>query len=543
MTEPPASQPSLRDVNPQSVTHLQETVVNQLSSLQYNHLGKLLLNVCVTDRSSDRLNSPMIFSVQDICQIMKREGDLWESKKGKRGKQAYDYKRIHLDPKFQVNKVNKEILKEAFKKEAVNHGEHLVCNGGARELKAINKDSVLELRCRCSDFYRGHKVNPDTNCLKIPDDLRKTSLVNNGANNRHGKKGKQGPRQTSTWKALHKQQPRCPFSILIYQGPRGYFIQAWCGNPFHSFHFPSKVMSMPTDLLPEADQHFINDIAGIGKAASGIARNSYYSRSKRMGRPTLLSLQQVHHIMKKLGPTDNPRAPKEGPACDSGNIDRLYSFLEEEGASYISLLQKRDGSQNREWSIFNEVCTPERGVEETIISPEAEPTMYEQADHHRKLRRVTRNQQMMIGIAWVLPFEIRQFRLFHAVIHIDATAKTNKEERPLITVTSKDSRNRMFTVLRAFVPSEQSWAYHWLFQTVFPSLFGKRLLSKVCGVVTNEDSQEIGQLESAMHKFCPRARRIRCSWHIIDRGWNNHLSHIHLGGDKKKQKDGMDGSN
>ena len=96
---------------------------------------------------------------------------------------------------------------------------------------------------------------------------------------------------------------------------------------------------MLTDLLSEADQHFINDTAGLGKAASGIAQNSYYARSKHMERPTLLSLQQVHHIMKKLGPPDNPQAPKEGPTYNSGNIDRLYSLLEEEGASYILLLQ------------------------------------------------------------------------------------------------------------------------------------------------------------------------------------------------------------
>ena len=69
----------------------------------------------------------------------------------------------------------------------------------------------------------------------------------------------------------------------------------------------------------------------------------------------LLSLQQVHHIMKKFGPLDNPQPPKKGPAYNSGNIDHLYSLLEDEGASYILLLQKQESSQDHEWSIFNKV--------------------------------------------------------------------------------------------------------------------------------------------------------------------------------------------
>ena len=79
-------------------------------------------------------------------------------------------------------------------------------------------------------------------------------------------------------------------------------------------------------------------------------------------------------------------------------------------------------------------------------------------------------------------------------MHIDATADSNKEGRPLVTVTSKDSFGHMFFVLRAFLPSEQSWAYKWLFQTMFPSLIGKDVLKEINIVVTDGDSQEITQL-------------------------------------------------
>jgi hypothetical protein len=65
-----------------------------------------------------------------------------------------------------------------------------------------------------------------------------------------------------------------------------------------------------------------------------------------------------------------------------------------------------------------------------------------------------------------------------------------------------------FVVLHAFLPSEQSWAYKWLFQTVFPVLIGKEVLNKLSIVVIDGDSQEITQLEESVNKFFPNVYRI-----------------------------------
>ena len=115
-------------------------------------------------------------------------------------------------------------------------------------------------------------------------------------------------------------------------------------------------------------------------------------------------------------------------------------------------------------------------------------------EDHRRVLKIKDSQEMMVGIAYGMPFELKQFELFHVSMHIDATADSNKEGRPLVTVTSKDSFGHMFFVLRAFLPSEQSWAYKWLFQTMFPSLIGKDVLKEINIVVTDGDSQEITQL-------------------------------------------------
>jgi hypothetical protein len=155
-------------------------------------------------------------------------------------------------------------------------------------------------------------------------------------------------------------------------------------------------------------------------------------------------------------------------------------------------------------------------------------------DHHRCLK-IDDSKEMMVGIAYGMPFELEQFGIFHVSMHIDATADSNKEGRPLVTVTSKDLYGHMFFVLRAFLPSEQSWAYKWLFETVFPVLIGTEVLSKLSIVVTNDDSQEITQLKVAVNKFFPNVYRIRCLWHIIDRGWFKHVN-VPLAGHSRRKR-------
>jgi hypothetical protein len=142
---------------------------------------------------------------------------------------------------------------------------------------------------------------------------------------------------------------------------------------------------------------------------------------------------------------------------------------------------------------------------------------------HRCVLQTKDSQEMMVDIASAMPFEIQQFKLFHICCHIDATGDTNKEGRPLVTLTSKDAYDKMLIVLHIFPPSEQSWSFKWLFQMACPALLGKEVMKNIWIIVTDGNSQEIAQLDDAIKKFFPEANRIRCSWHIIDRGWHKRV--------------------
>lgn len=125
----------------------------------------------------------------------------------------------------------------------------------------------------------------------------------------------------------------------------------------------------------------------------------------------------------------------------------------------------------------------------------------------------------MIGCAWVIPAEKHLFKMFSEVLHIDCMADTNEEDHPFLTGTGHDSNGKIFTILRAFLLNEWAWVFRWLFQTMFPLLLGSDYMLRVKVIITDGDSQETSQLDIAISLHFPKVLRVRCGWHVIDRGW------------------------
>ena len=129
----------------------------------------------------------------------------------------------------------------------------------------------------------------------------------------------------------------------------------------------------------------------------------------------------------------------------------------------------------------------------------------------------------MMAFAWVTPLEKLRFKMFPMVIYCDATMDTNNEGRPLLTMTGKDTSSKTFTILRVYLPNQQMWVFRWVFNVLLPEMYGNQVLSNVNTFITDGDSQEISQLDNAITTFFPRVKRIRCGWHIINRGWMHHI--------------------
>jgi hypothetical protein len=300
------------------------------------------------------------------------------------------------------------------------------------------------------------------------------------------------------------------------------------------------VIHHSTSHLHEAELQLENDI-NTAQAKIGTTSNIHYVCSACQGTPTLLSSFQIAWLCKKKG-----IASKGGktPAIVTGKIDDIYKFLEDSGNYHVSLLardptfpdeQAKNATEKQAptgtVTLFNKThignCT---GLEDVSVYGESadQERLWVVGDHCRVLK-IADSKEMMVAIAYGMPFELFKFGVFNASLHIDTTSDTNKEGLLFVTVTSKDSYGKMLFVIHIFLPSEHSWAYKWLFQTVLPVLIGQDVLNKVSLVVTDGDSQEITQLEDLVNRYFPGVYCIHCSWHIINRGWHKQVK-VPLGG-------------
>jgi hypothetical protein len=156
----------------------------------------------------------------------------------------------------------------------------------------------------------------------------------------------------------------------------------------------------------------------------------------------------------------------------------------------------------------------------TVLLPSKENEDLQQfASEHRSGLAITDDQKLFIAAAWVSKQELRQFLLYPEVLHVDATADTNKEKYPLITITGRDTASTMFTVMRALVPNERAWVFRWLFSVAIPELLGPHATKCIKLIITDGDSQETSQLDVALKEHFPGAVHGRCGWHIVDHGW------------------------
>jgi hypothetical protein len=254
------------------------------------------------------------------------------------------------------------------------------------------------------------------------------------------------------------------------------------------------------------------------------ARNLFYIRSGG----ELLSKTQIATI--------TGHGKKELSDVSSVDIKKtLQDYFEKEKAEVCFLYQKArttnnddndDGNQNA-CAGFTEYHSS--NVHEPIIEPalpsnsdEAEEMTQFASTNHRA-QGLGDSQDVFLGVAWVLPGEKRLLQLFPFAIHMDCVEDTNNEKRSLFTATGRASMGTMFTILRAFLPNQCAWVFRWLFQNVFPRMFGKEVLSNITTIITDGDAQETSQLDLAIKLVFPQVFRVRCVWHIVDRGMSNYF--------------------
>jgi hypothetical protein len=450
-----------------------------------------------------KLTFSLLGSTSPTDNILDYTGSIW------RGQKLY-----FCPTKYPPNEDGFNSLRCDIQVAALANGSNFVSNG-TRKSKSGNTARAYMFVCSHSKKY--------IQCPKRmveKTSLRKTTSHNDRRNSR-GKVGQSMSRRTSTAASMDAKKV-CSCKFQLGGDDLGYYFCGGVGNSTHNFHYRihEDSQKLPARLINYQEKAILQSIA-FSNAGDGVGRNVCYERTN-----VLLSRSQIkfmHGLKSRIVHSDEGIDPAE---------DDIISCLRRRGVAFCCLYHHKedvvpievvDGNVELTTSqLVNEVH--EVGFSETLsgrllLDQEEHKETHAFATEHRDKLLLTSNEDLLIALAFVNPKERRLFKLFPHVLKIDCTPGTNNEKRPLLTITGRDSLGKMFTVMRVFLPNERAWVFRWMFQEVLPLLLGITYLQRVQVMITDGDSQEFQQLDAAIAKFFPQTQRVRCGWHLVNRGW------------------------
>jgi hypothetical protein len=181
------------------------------------------------------------------------------------------------------------------------------------------------------------------------------------------------------------------------------------------------------------------------------------------------------------------------------------------------LARRNIGRPSKEQKIV-EMRAIEGDAEVSSDLPDNPPVaVYMDAKEVREALLVDNSENILLAIAWITNKDMRLFHLFPEVTFWDTQQKTNRERRPCFLGCGKDSENRCFTYLRAFMPSECRWVFDWLYSKAMPTLLGRIYLQKTILSLTDGDNNKYGHLENWIKAgtFAMSDYGL-CGFHLVD---------------------------
>ena len=137
----------------------------------------------------------------------------------------------------------------------------------------------------------------------------------------------------------------------------------------------------------------------------------------------------------------------------------------------------------------------------------------------RRNLQLAEDTKVFLAIAWVFKPELRYFKLFPEVFHVDGTSHLTQKKYDLITFSVKTSLGRQVVFLRVWLPDQKRCSFRWVFKHVLLTLVPKECFQRTRLVMSDGDRQQQAEIELAIKEYMPNARLGGCGWHIVDRGW------------------------
>jgi hypothetical protein len=420
------------------------------------------------------------------------------------------------------------------------------------------QDAAFELRDDGLRADRGYRYvicprskaqKRSTTIKKAPGELRNESLTLDKKNQRQG--GKVLPKRTTS-KLPTSAAHTCNVKLSIGIDDYSLFVNVNQGCSIHKYHPPLATEETTTkrSQIPKSAETLQHHCSISGIAPGQTAALTELRHNIRLTR------RQVAYCQKFTCAAEDLLQANElnSLAAEMSPIDRAIYAIKKRGGTYCALFHRKNACQAE----FGKVSAAARAeAEATVITADrlqeegyiySETTLGKSSDEEPDLARLdcstlnanmteyalssrqtvqaSDDQDLLIALVWALPNTKRLFRAFPEVVYIDGTHKTNVLGQPLITVGIKDGYGKVQVVIRAYVPNERAWLFQWLFNKALPSVVGQETCKSVCLVITDGDSTETSQLDYAIETVFTSAMRRRCSWHIIDKGWDTRVKAI-----------------
>jgi hypothetical protein len=144
------------------------------------------------------------------------------------------------------------------------------------------------------------------------------------------------------------------------------------------------------------------------------------------------------------------------------------------------------------------------------------------AESARTCPQVNQQARIFIAVAWASIHDIRVFKLFPEVFHVDCTCDGNVTGNYLLTFSCRTSTGKQVVFLKIWIPSQKRFSFRWVFAFVLCSLIPASVFFRTRLVMVDGDPQQRDELSKAIEEYIPNARIGGCGWHIVNQGWKRH---------------------
>ena len=224
----------------------------------------------------------------------------------------------------------------------------------------------------------------------------------------------------------------------------GFFLAPKVGCKHHTFHpkLTDEQIVFPPRLLNKETKSIIEKISK-SDGNHTIAANVVFHTTGIM-----LSKHNIAYLSGLCGDLQELDDLK-----DQNPTEKMINYLRRKKFNHMVLYH--DGKNNE---LMN-ICDNSPQTQRMHLPPHEKSDFDHFIKSHRNAFSVQHNKSLFIGLAWVIPMEQKLFHHFPEVICVDTTSHTNKDKRPLLTVSGRDTHGKMFIILRAFLPNERAWVF------------------------------------------------------------------------------------